>query len=63
MGSQRARVQTFLVNAVEDWITQILTKVSLAAKTPPSNGVSLGPIIRASQVNKLLSEMGPVEVR
>ena len=35
------------------------TKVSLAAKTPPSNGVSFGPIIKASQVKKSDSEIGP----
>ena len=36
------------------------TKVSLATKTPPSNGVSLGPHMRASQVKKSDSDMGPV---
>jgi hypothetical protein len=35
------------------------TKVSLAAKTPPSKGVSLGPQMRASQEKKSDSEIGP----
>lgn len=36
-----------------------LTKTSLAAKTPPSKGVSLGPTMSASQVRKSDSEIGP----
>ena len=31
----------------------------MAGKTPPSNGVSFGPTIRASQVKKSDSEIGP----
>ena len=38
-----------------------LTNVNFAANTPPSKGVSLGPIMRASHVKKSDSEIGPSE--
>lgn len=41
-------------------LSTILTNVSLAAKTPPSKGVSFGPIMSASQVKMSDSEMGPM---
>ncbi len=37
----------------------IRTNVRMAGKTPPSNGVSFGPTIKASQVKKSDSEIGP----
>ena len=38
---------------------RIRTNVRIAGKTPPSKGVSFGPTIRASQVKKSDSEIGP----
>ena len=40
----------------------VRTNVRMAGKTPPSKGVSLGPTIKASQVKKSDSEMGPLRV-
>ena len=41
----------------------IRTNVRTAGKTPPSKGVSLGPMMRASQVKKSDSEMGPCRAK